>query len=270
MQDLGSGDTSERPIRLGGALVTMVEPRKGHEVAYNRWYERDHFYAGCMIGPWLFAGRRWVATRDLKDLRFPSDTPVLPAIDAGSYVAVYWILDDRYDDHVEWATEQVNWLYANERGFQDRTHALTAMYFTASRWYRDDDPVPLELALDHEQYTGMVSIVVQRDDGVSQEQLDGWFGEHLPAFLAGSPVANVSSWTPAPLLDSAPAFVPRDPEAARRTMALFFLEEDPRADWERFRTWAKEIDGSGLGHVVLCEPWIPTIIGTDTYTDQLW
>ena len=29
----------------------------GHEVAYNRWYERDHFYAGCMIGAWTIVGR---------------------------------------------------------------------------------------------------------------------------------------------------------------------------------------------------------------------
>ena len=39
------------PIKLGSILLTVVEPRRGHEVAYNRWYERDHFYAGCMIGP---------------------------------------------------------------------------------------------------------------------------------------------------------------------------------------------------------------------------
>ena len=40
------------PIKLGSMLFTLVEPRRGHEVAYNRWYERDHFYAGCMIGPY--------------------------------------------------------------------------------------------------------------------------------------------------------------------------------------------------------------------------
>ena len=76
IQEVGTGDTRDKPIKLGGALVTMVEPHKGHEVAYNRWYERDHFYAGCMIGPWLFAGRRWVAPRALKDLRFPATSPV--------------------------------------------------------------------------------------------------------------------------------------------------------------------------------------------------
>ena len=45
------------PIKLGSMLFTLVEPHRGHEVAYNRWYERDHFYAGCMIGPYQFAGQ---------------------------------------------------------------------------------------------------------------------------------------------------------------------------------------------------------------------
>ena len=34
------------PIEIGSMLLTLVDPEPGHEVAYNRWYERDHFYAG--------------------------------------------------------------------------------------------------------------------------------------------------------------------------------------------------------------------------------
>src|SRR5690606_13438681 len=30
-------------VVLGSALFTLVDPHRGHEVAYNRWYERDHF-----------------------------------------------------------------------------------------------------------------------------------------------------------------------------------------------------------------------------------
>ena len=37
------------PIKLGTLLFTMVEPEKGREVEYNRWYEHDHFYSGCMV-----------------------------------------------------------------------------------------------------------------------------------------------------------------------------------------------------------------------------
>ncbi len=257
------------PIRVGSMLYTQVDPEPGYEVEYNRWYERDHFYAGCMVGPWLFAGRRWVSTKDLKALRFPAETPFLSPVTAGSYVAIYWILEDRYEDHREWATEQVNWLYANGRGFPNRVHRHTGMYGQQARWYRDDEYVPLELALDHEQYVGMVSMALQRADGVEDAAVDEWLDANVPGFLAGGPVASASKWAPLPILESAPAFVPRDPDADKRTMHLFFLEEDPRADWERFRQWGKQVDASGVATVVFAAPWIPTVVGTDTYTDQL-
>ena len=56
-------------VEIGSALITMVEPHEGHEHAYNRWYEDDHFYSGAMAMPWMFAGRRWVAPTDLQALR---------------------------------------------------------------------------------------------------------------------------------------------------------------------------------------------------------
>ena len=64
---------NDYPIRVGSMLFTMVDPEKGYEVEYNRWYERDHFYAGCMIGPKLFRGEtlgRHQGTERI--LRFPS------------------------------------------------------------------------------------------------------------------------------------------------------------------------------------------------------
>ena len=68
---LDVGGVEDYPVKVGSALITMVDPNPGYENAYNRWYERDHFYAGCMIGPFLFAGSRWVATRPMKDARWP-------------------------------------------------------------------------------------------------------------------------------------------------------------------------------------------------------
>ena len=50
------GGVEDYPVKVGSMLLTLVQPHKGFERAYNRWYERDHFYAGCMVGPWLFAG----------------------------------------------------------------------------------------------------------------------------------------------------------------------------------------------------------------------
>ena len=53
-------------IKLGTILFSLAEPKPGHEREYNRWYERDHFFAGCMVGANFFSARRWVATKPLK------------------------------------------------------------------------------------------------------------------------------------------------------------------------------------------------------------
>src|SRR5215470_3852758 len=69
---LDAGGVDDYAVKVGSALVTMVDPNRGYEKAYNRWYERDHFYDGCMVGPFMYAGSRWVAPRPLKDLRWPA------------------------------------------------------------------------------------------------------------------------------------------------------------------------------------------------------
>ena len=114
------------PVKLGSMLLTLVEPHRGHEVAYNRWYERDHFYAGCMVGPYNFAGRRFVATADLKALRDPDPSAITGEPARGSYIAAYWVLDGYYDVWNRWALRQVNALHAagpDVPGARPRAHA---------------------------------------------------------------------------------------------------------------------------------------------------
>src|SRR4029077_21286963 len=128
------------PVKVGSMLFTMVDPHAGHEVDYNRWYERDHFYAGCMVGPWLFAGSRWVSTKPLKDLRYPQDSSwAKPSVQAGSYLAFYWIHEGHHEEHHAWASQQARWLYQNDRGFNERTHVHTLLYTLDWVQQRDAD-----------------------------------------------------------------------------------------------------------------------------------
>lgn len=163
------------PIRVGAMLFTLVDPTPGFEVAYNRWYERDHFYGGVMVGPGTLSGRRWVATRALKDLRFPTEpsghSPVTNPIDAGSFLATYFIDAASVANHFAWASEEVHKLYAAGRGFEERTHAHTVLYTMRAAHHRDVAPIPAHLALDH-PYAGLASIHVDRADGVSTTDLD--------------------------------------------------------------------------------------------------
>ena len=143
------------PIKLGSMLLTLVEPHRGHEVAYNRWYERDHFYSGCMVGPYNFAGKRFVATADLKALRDPDPSAITGEPARGSYVSVYWVLDGYFDMWNRWALRQVNALHAAGRMFEERDHVHTLLYHYQWEHRREPDGVPVELALDH-PYRGFV------------------------------------------------------------------------------------------------------------------
>ena len=226
-------------------LYTLVDPEPGYEVAYNRWYERDHFYGGCMTGPWCFAGSRWVATRELKDLRFPAEgNSISDPVDRGSYVAIYWVEDGHHDDHFAWGADQVVKLYTEGRGFQERRHAHTVLYRHRSNRYRDKDPVPVDLALDH-HYAGIASVVVEPTGGAEPVDLDAWLdNEGLPPLFTDGPVASCAQWTAVPrdgMTSNAPMDLGSSPPGLDTTMQVFFLEEDPRpagaGSWTMRSAW---------------------------------
>jgi len=268
----------DSPIRLGAMLFTLVDPARGHEVAYNRWYERDHFYGGVMVGPGTLAGGRWVATRALKELRFPAvvdpDDAIADPLDAGSYLATYFIEASHIAEHFAWANAEVFKLYEAGRGFDDWIHAHTALYTFQRAHSRDTDGVPAELALDH-RFAGLVTLHVDRTDGIRHGELDEWLaGPGREHFLgADSPLAMVTTWRPiVPKGDQAksPMKLGSGPGSPSRSMLVAFSDAEPAAGWDRVRAAATAIDESGLATVRLAAPFVPTIVGTDTYTDQLW
>src|SRR6516225_6848613 len=235
------------PVRVGRMLFTMVDPQVGHEVAYNRWYERDHFYAGCMIGPGWFAGARWVAPRALKDLRFPEKSPFADPVDAGSYLSIYWVDKDQVDAAFDWASKQVVWLYQNGRGFNERTHAHTALYDFASVAYADPDGVPVELAFDH-HYPGLAVVVIEPTEGTNRQALRDWLEAGcVKSLLAGSPATTVATWTlhERAQTDDAPAppmSLGADGGSTERLVQLAFLDGEPASCWPAFRDYAAAID----------------------------
>ena len=259
-------------------LWTLVDPNRGHEVAYNRWYERDHFYGGVMTGPGTLAGARWVATRPYKDLRFPAGVDpalaVAEPLDAGSYLATYFIAADQIAEHFAWANAEVFKLYEAGRGFDERTHAHTALYTHQRSHARDVDGVPVELALDH-RFGGLVSIHVDRAEDVKHRQLDDWLASDGRGLLLGadSPVAIVSTWRPIiPRGDegASPMKLGSGPGTTARSLLVAFCDADAAGNWDAFRRFGAALDATGLATVRLSAPFIPTIVGTDTYTDQLW
>ncbi|MFD8072541.1 hypothetical protein ACFV3E_07785 [Streptomyces sp. NPDC059718] len=256
---------------LGHALITMVEPHPGHEYAYNRWYEDDHFIAGAMAMPWMYAGRRWVATRDLQLLRYPEKSAVARPVTEGCYITVYWITAGRYADHMKWTVAINRRLNRDARVHHDRTHVFTAFQDHAVTVYRDGPAGPRDFhALDH-PYAGLVVEVVDTD---TPQECDALFGllrdRHLPRRLAGSPSAMVAVFRPTPLPLERVSYVKQVEGVGTRLTLLWFLQRDPREVWEEhFTGLDTEVAGTGLGRVELVAPFVPTVPGTDTYVDRL-
>jgi hypothetical protein len=270
---LEPGGIGDYPVRVGSMLLTLVDPHQGYEKAYNRWYERDHYYAGCMIGPWLFAGSRWVAPRALKDLRWPHDDTVAKPWDAGSYVAIYWVEQGHHTDHfADWARPQVNHLYAEGRGFSERRHIHTVLFDHLADTYRDADPVPIDLALDS-RYDGLVIAWLDARRGSAAELQAALAAELLPKVLAGSSIEIASTWTPS-AGENEEKNVPMDlgskAGGPERAVQLFFVRGDVKDAVAPLRAYTDAVEQAGLADVRLVAPFFATVIGTDTYVDQLW
>ncbi len=267
------GGVNDYPVKVGSMLLTLVDPERGFERAYNRWYERDHFYAGCLIGPHLFAGARWVATRELKRLRWPRESAIAQPFDAGSFLATYWVLAGQHDAHFEdWARPQVRELYAQGRGFAKRTHVHTALFDHLGASYRDADPVPVELALDR-GYDGLVAVWL---DGLGRDARGlaaALAKELVPQLLAASSIEIASSWTPC-AGENEPKNVPMHlgsrAGGPERLCQLFFLTGDVRAPLERMRSYTQAIESAGLARVQLVAPLLRTLPGTDRHVEELW
>ncbi|ARF55804.1 hypothetical protein [Streptomyces gilvosporeus] len=258
-------------VHPGHALITMVEPHPGHEYAYNRWYEDDHYIAGAMAMPWIFAGRRWVATRDLQLLRYPERSAVARPVTAGCYLSTYWLTEGRYDAHMKWTVAINKRLNRDGRIHHDRTHVFTAFQDHAATVYRDGAAGPRDFhALDH-PYAGLVLEVIDADGPQRRAELLEWLRtRHLPRRLTGSPAALVTVFRPTPLPEDRMTYVRQVEGVDTRLTLLWFLQEDPRAVWAaHFADRETAVAESGLGRVELVAPFIPTVPGTDRYVSEL-
>jgi len=250
-------------VGIGGALITMVEPDPGHEADYNRWYEDDHFYAGATVGPWMFAGRRWVAPLELRRLRFPDDSPIASPVTKGCYISTYLALEGHFDDVVAWGIVMMrDHLRPYGRGFDHREHVFTSFSGYEFGVVRDDMPYLLpHHVLDH-PFQGLVVEVLERTDDVTGAEMKDRLRERLiPEDLSGSPAAAVLAFTPSSL--------PRGAAVTERNLTLlWFLQTDPRAAWPQFQAHTALAERAGA-RLVFAGGFIPTIPGTDAYVDEL-
>jgi hypothetical protein len=260
------------PVELGHAIFALHDPHEGHEVAFNRWYERDHMYAGAVMAPWTIAGFRYVATGALKDLRYPVDGPFGGPSTRGTFLAVYWIQQGRLDDQQQWVAEETSKLSRDpSRLFEHRDAVSVTTYDYLGGVMRDADGVPPELALDR-RYPALVWTVLERTPETSLDDLVRWLlDDHTPKATEGTLTAMVLAFTPRPKASWWPAAAPEVPGVGDRIMLAHFLDADPKRVWSpQFANLGREIDRSGRARTLLVAPFVATVPGTDKYCDELW
>lgn len=258
------------PVRLGAGIFALHDPHKGFEREFNRYYERDHMYGAAILAPWTIAGQRFVATADLKKLRYPRDDSPFGDIDDGSYLTMYWIAEGQLAAQQAWVSEQMKLLAEAGRTFDERSVQTATAYDYLGTWERDDDGVPPFLALDH-RYDSVVWLVLERTGADSVEELAGWLdGTFFPERFGSSPMALAAMFTPRPKEPWWPAAAPEVPGVGERVFVACFLEADVREIFEaQFGSLGDDLAASGRCRALLVAPFIPTIPGTDTYIDQL-
>ncbi len=234
-------------VGIGTAIVAYIEAHDGQALEFNRWYERDHFYAATTAGPGAFSGARWVATRACKALRPPSAIWFGDAA-RGSFLTTVWLLDGKQAEWDAWVAKEMEELRAQaDRMFAGRDHIHTAVYRYCCEVRAEDAP-SAAVALDH-GFAGLVAIAV----GSGPESAEGCARE-----IAGPEIPVVVGLTPERVILSQAA--PPD-----HALVLGFTPGDPLGAW-RSRV---EPALPRLPVVGFASPFLRTIPGTDSYVDDL-
>jgi len=252
---------------IGAALITMVEPHVGHEHAYNRWYEDDHYNAGAMAFPWMWAGRRYVAPVPYQQVRYPADSAIAQPIEAGKYMSIYWITEGQYENHLRFAVGTNHRLFADGRVFMERDHTFTAFQRYLGPIYRDEQG-PRDVHSLNYPYGGLVVEVIDTADAAARDQMVEWLrAERIPG--PDSPVAMGMMFAPMPLPGDKQPYVKDVEGVDDRVTILWFTEGDSLDAWGEFAGAGDLVAATGLGRVELMAPFTPTFPGTDRYVDEL-
>jgi hypothetical protein len=147
-------------VGLDSVDFTLVDVNPGHEAAFNHWYENDHFYAGGVLGPSVLAGRRWYASKDLREARFVGEECPFEDPAAGTNLATYFFtIPDGGHEFRTWVEPQLAELRRQGRMFSERVPVNIAFYsFDGVLTGPHTSPVPPHVALDH-PFAGLLAVL---------------------------------------------------------------------------------------------------------------
>ncbi len=244
--DRGTDRDAVRGVGIGTAIVSYVEPHPGVAREFNRWYERDHFYAAVTAGPGAYAGARWVATRACKAVRASGELFGDPA--RGSYLAAAWLLPGTQEDWDAWIGPQMATLREQGRMFAGRDHLHTAVYSYAFEVVDGAGP-PACVALDR-GFDGVVMVASTAGEQECEEWARALIGPDLPLVVG---------------LRREQVLVSTLGEPADHVVMLGFVADEVLQVWEQRVEPALAV----ANRIGFASPFLRTVPGTDAYTDDL-
>ena len=150
----------------------------------------------------MFAGRRWVATRELRSSSAPvGGSSVVEPPDAGCYISLYWITRGHEEDNERWsyvAMDQALMPYPAVGSATAPTclHRVPPLPLRAGARPRADAAAPRART---PAFAGLLVEVVDAPLSETCPPSRPWLrDEHLPGHLAGSPAGMVLAFTPVP------------------------------------------------------------------------
>lgn len=258
------------PVELGTILFSLVEPQEGHARSFAQWYERDHFFAGCMAGADFFSGRRFVATRDLKRLRRGTGLGG-GTLDRGAFLHLYWILAGRREPALEWSVDQVRRLARQGRMGPPTDSIATGFYSYEGCIQAACEPIPAELALEY-PFGSVMAILAERAAGAGEGDFRKTC-ENALAPLLEQPRTLALWFAPLPLPANAPriAASPSAHELEYNRLILVFSDSPAMSDdWQSCGLALEQaLHRSALGAVRLAAPFRPIVPGIDDYSARL-
>jgi hypothetical protein len=253
----------------------MIEPEPGQDYAFNEWYGDDHFYAGGMALPSIFAGRRWLATKALRQLRLPTTTG--PLTSEGCVLHLNLFQKGQQDTVNQALSTTLQHLGKEGRMYPTeipRRHIYTAIAPYHGVMYRDQTSEgPLDIhALDY-PFSGVVLEIIDAKDSATRPKLLDWLTTtFIPGAIKGSSAAMCLVCTHAdlPEIIKSPRLPLKYAEGDARVALLWFLEREPQAIWQaEFAGHVESVAESELGEVTFLGPFIPTVPGTNRHIDEL-
>ena len=249
-------------LPIGSVVFALIDPSPGHEIDFNHWYERDHYYTAGAAAPGVFSAGRYIAPRSCKDLR--GDTGI--GADLGSHLALYFVMDGHDDARVAWATEQVGLAADEDRMFTERSHVHTWSYGVEWTLSSRLGGVPPALALDR-RYAAASIVMVDLPTGADREDSvaalrSAWSDAGLDGAVAVTLALR-------PGYEIMPATALGEVDADRRLTLVCFHDGDVGAGWRVVRSGVAELERDEICSVVWASPFLVSVFGTDLYADEL-